>query len=267
VSLFRRHVLERLSAPEQLDQLMQITTPKNWIAIIGLCLVVAAVVVWGFFWTSPTTLAAQGMLVPEGGIQRVAAPQAGQVSQVAVKPGDRVNPGDTVATLAPSGGAAPVNVTAPSPGTILAVSASPNQAVDSGAELLLLIPFGKPLQVAAFVPVSQLGGARPGMSVHVAPASVDPTRFGFVKGTIASVGAFPATAQELRQALGTDELVRSFTAPGPVVTVVITPTADANTPSGFAWSSPKGPPYPLTGGTFAKATIVLNSSHPFRLKF
>ena len=34
--IFRKVALERLSSPEQLDQLMQVTSPKGWLALAGL---------------------------------------------------------------------------------------------------------------------------------------------------------------------------------------------------------------------------------------
>jgi hypothetical protein len=267
--MFRREVLDRLAAPEQLDQLMRITTPKSWVALLALCGLLVGAVVWGSFWTSPITLSAQGILVPVGGVQTLAAPQRGTVSTINVQQGDIAQPGQTLATLTPADGqsAAPVNVTSTAAGRVLSVSAAPNQSVDQGAPLLVLAPLDKPLQVATFIPSAQVSGAQPGMAVHIAPASVDPTKYGYIKGTVASVGAFPATAPELKQTLGTDELVRSFTASGPVVQLVVTLTPDTGTTSGFHWSSPKGPPYPLSGGTFAKATVVLSENHPFRLHF
>jgi hypothetical protein len=267
-SLFRREVLDRLAAPEELDRLMTITTPKSWFALTGLCGLLILAVIWGIYWTSPTTVSSQGMLVPVGGVQTLAAQQPGTVSAINVHTGDIVNPGQTLATVTPEGqGAAPVDLTSQSPAQVLGVSAAPNQTVQAGAPLLVLATLDKPLQVATFLPSSQVSGARPGMSVRVAPASVDPTKFGYVKGKIESVGAFPATAQELKQTLGTDELVRSFTSSGPVVQVVVTLDPDSGTKSGFKWSSADGPPYPLTSGTFAKATVILSEDHPFRLHF
>ncbi|MBL8165527.1 MAG: hypothetical protein JNJ61_26325 [Anaerolineae bacterium] len=44
--LFRKVALEKLSSPEELDQLMQVTTPRGWLALVAVvALVIIAVVV------------------------------------------------------------------------------------------------------------------------------------------------------------------------------------------------------------------------------
>jgi hypothetical protein len=45
--LFRKAALEKLSSPEELDQLMQVTTPRGWFALLGLIGLLAAAVVIG----------------------------------------------------------------------------------------------------------------------------------------------------------------------------------------------------------------------------
>ncbi|MGA1194869.1 MAG: hypothetical protein ACO36I_00070 [Candidatus Latescibacterota bacterium] len=40
--IFRQAALDRLSSPDQLDQLMRVTTPKGWIALMALCSVLLA---------------------------------------------------------------------------------------------------------------------------------------------------------------------------------------------------------------------------------
>lgn len=44
--LFRKAALEKLSTPEELDQLMQVTTPKGWLALVAIiCLLIATVAI------------------------------------------------------------------------------------------------------------------------------------------------------------------------------------------------------------------------------
>lgn len=45
--LFRKAALEKLSSPEELDQLMQVTTPRGWFALLGLIGLLAVAVVIG----------------------------------------------------------------------------------------------------------------------------------------------------------------------------------------------------------------------------
>ena len=46
-SVFRKVSLDRLASPEQLDQLMQITTPKGWVALLALSVLLLTAIVWG----------------------------------------------------------------------------------------------------------------------------------------------------------------------------------------------------------------------------
>ncbi|MGE0043533.1 MAG: NHLP bacteriocin system secretion protein [Vicinamibacterales bacterium] len=82
--IFRQVALDRLSSPEQLDTLMQVTSPRSWIALAGLGLLLAAVVTWSIVGTIPTKVQAQGVLIRPGGIFDVYAPGSGQIAELLV---------------------------------------------------------------------------------------------------------------------------------------------------------------------------------------
>ena len=44
--IFRKVALERLSSPEQLDQMVQVTNPKGWLALTGLGAIVGGLAIW-----------------------------------------------------------------------------------------------------------------------------------------------------------------------------------------------------------------------------
>ena len=44
-SIFRQAALERLSSPEQLDQLARVTQPVGWLALLALSLVILSAIV------------------------------------------------------------------------------------------------------------------------------------------------------------------------------------------------------------------------------
>jgi HlyD family secretion protein len=98
--IFRQVALDRLASPEQLDQIMRVTTPKGWIALvaIGVALVVAGA--WSVGGTIPEKVNGRGILIRSGGIFQVVAQSAGAVSDVGVDVGDRVVEGQVIARLA-----------------------------------------------------------------------------------------------------------------------------------------------------------------------
>ena len=71
--IFRKVALERLSSPEQLDQLMQVTNPQGWLALVGLCALLAAALLWGIFGSVPTETTGEGILLRQGGVSELVA--------------------------------------------------------------------------------------------------------------------------------------------------------------------------------------------------
>lgn len=97
--IFRKVSLERLSSPEQLDQLLQVTHPKGWLALVAVGVILAAAVTWGFVGTIPTEAQGEGILLRQGGVSDLVALGQGQVEEVRVAVGDEVQKGQVVATL------------------------------------------------------------------------------------------------------------------------------------------------------------------------
>ena len=98
--LFRKVPIERLSSPEQLDQLLQVTTPKSWMALLAIGIALAATVFWGVFGTIETDVAGRGILIKTGGLQDIDALSSGKVTTLYVGVGDTVKRGQIVARLA-----------------------------------------------------------------------------------------------------------------------------------------------------------------------
>lgn len=97
--IFRSVALERLSSPEQLDQLMQVTTPRGWLLLAGVGALLATALVWGVLGSVPERIDGQGILIRSGGVLEVEASGDGRVTDVAVRVGDPVTQGQVVARI------------------------------------------------------------------------------------------------------------------------------------------------------------------------
>jgi len=99
--LFRKEPLERLSSPEQLDQLMQVVGPKSWLPLATFGGITFVAIVWSIFGRLPLTVSGQGVLISPQKVVLVQTRSAGQILTINVKAGDSVQKGDTLATLDP----------------------------------------------------------------------------------------------------------------------------------------------------------------------
>ncbi|NET31679.1 MAG: NHLP bacteriocin system secretion protein [Cyanothece sp. SIO1E1] len=101
-NLFRKESLERLSSPEQLDQLMQVIGPKSWIPLATLGSLVFIALVWSIFGRIPITVAGQGILIRPRRVIDFQSTSAGQLTALNVKDGQCVEKGEVLATMDPS---------------------------------------------------------------------------------------------------------------------------------------------------------------------
>src|SRR5713101_8179831 len=98
---FRAVALERASSPEQLDHLVSITKPFDWVIGFVIFLGLAAVITWAFIGRIPTRVPGQGILISGGGrvVDAVSA-AAGRLVSIDVFVGDHVSEGQLIARLA-----------------------------------------------------------------------------------------------------------------------------------------------------------------------
>ncbi len=97
---FRKAALETLSSPEQLDEVLQVTGAREWVALTALVLVLGTIGVWAFEGSLPAKATAQGVVVRTGGVLNVVSMGAGMVVSVDVGVGDKVRPNQVVARVA-----------------------------------------------------------------------------------------------------------------------------------------------------------------------
>jgi biotin carboxyl carrier protein len=75
--IFSQSALDALSSPEQLNQLIKVTSPRAWIALWTVVAVLAAILAWSVFGRLPTRIAGHGILIGEGGTFHVVVADSG----------------------------------------------------------------------------------------------------------------------------------------------------------------------------------------------
>jgi hypothetical protein len=267
--IFRQSALERLSSPEQLDQLIQVTTPRGWLALLGLIGLIVTVTAWSFSDTIPTQLIGRGILIRGGQVPQVLAPVAGQVDQILVRVGDEIGQGQVVARIQPEGkpGGPPADVLSLHAGRVVELAATRGSVLPAGGVVASLETLDKPLEAVIYMPAASGKNVRPGLDVQVSPANITREEYGFMRGKVRSVATFPASFGAMMLVLGNEQLVREFLTAGPPIEVRIDLEPDATTPSGYRWSSSIGPASQINSGTLCDATITLSEQHPIDLVF
>jgi HlyD family secretion protein len=101
--LFRKSALDKLASPERLDELMEVTPGKGWIALATVGALFAGLVVWSIFGSIPERIDGQGMLVRGGGLRQLRAGGDGTLTGLTIKINDLVKEGQVVGQISQLG--------------------------------------------------------------------------------------------------------------------------------------------------------------------
>jgi HlyD family secretion protein len=402
-SIFRQISLDRLSSPEQLDLLLHVTSPRAWLALVAVFLLLVASVIWSCKGSITTTAAGQGVIIRSGGVLNVVTRGGGTVLKLNVAVGDKIKANQVVAVVAQPvlaekiramkealeeawrqrGHALQVrtdsaelqvealqrqrgnaerqieelgeqaklaaeqvtaddqlfakglitkqqalatkqkligihdqisalraqvkqldaqkfgiesqpqqddmdmrnrtsslrrdlaaaeqelnmaeNVVSPYGGEVLELKVYPGGAVSMGEPVLSIQPDAQSLELVAYIPSSQAKETKNGMEVQISPSTIKREEYGFLKGQVVYVSGYPATQAALMRNFENESLARALSGLGPVTEVRVALKTDPRTPSGFQWSTSKGPNVILSSGTICSMQIVTHRQKPITL--
>ena len=98
--VFRAAALDRAASPEQLDHLVVITKPSDWILAAVIAFALVAAIVWGVVGRIPTRVSGEGILISNGGrVVDAVSGTAGRLSSVSIGVGDHVIRGQSIAQI------------------------------------------------------------------------------------------------------------------------------------------------------------------------
>ncbi len=407
-AIFRQVALERLSTPEQLDQVMRVTSPLSWLMMSAVMVLIGTALVWSLIGTVPVKISAQGILISPGGVLSVSSEHGGRITDLLVRSGQRVTIGQTVARLEQPEvrqeletakaelaelarqrvqivefqgrdnkvqtallaqkkkdileslrhlgdrihwleererneagllakeyinrnryidtkielngavearskvanelkqverdettltigkerelldkemliGAATRKIDAlneklarqsavisPYSGDIVEFKVNQGEVVEKGKALFSLLPArdertvqtkGGDLVAVVYVNPNDGKKVRPGMAVQIAPSTVKREEYGFIMGHVKSVAEIPSTSEGMMRTLKNQQLVTSLSGGGAPFEVMVELERDPATPTGFKWSSSRGPEAEVNTSTLADSTITVRQIH------
>jgi hypothetical protein len=243
---------------------------------------------WGLYGSVPTLVHGQGILIRDGGLQRVVATDNGLVKQLLARVGDDVARDQIVARLLQPAEGRTVYVTSPYAGRVVELDVTEGSMVASGTPLLSVEQPGRSLEAILYLPSTDAKKLGPGMPVQLAPASVRREEYGLLLGRVATISPYPATPASMQRVLGSEELAHALAASGQPVEIRIELDRNPATVSGYQWTSTlgtlvdafaawlpvgwvspptpaSGPPIVLQGGTPCTADVITDQQAPIFL--
>ena len=262
---YRERALEELHSPENLDELIVLTSPRTWLAVVLMGLLITGVLVWGWFGTVTRGVEGHGILVQEGGVRTVQARGDGYVLELLVEIGSEVAADQPIARVVEPDGKTRDERSAYS-GRVVDLLVNGGQPIERGEALATIVDDSARLEVLLYLPPALGKQVDPGMAVGVSPSTIPREVHGYIVGRVASVSDYPKTRQGMLRELQNERLVDSLSAEGAPIEVIVE-LERADTPSGFAWSSGRGPERRVSSGTFTTARITTQALRPLSLVF
>lgn len=155
-------------------------------------------------------------------------------------------------------------------GRVVEVRARVGSRVSAGSPIVALEASGGKQTLEALLYFDSHRGKllKPGMPIEIVPSVVRKERYGVLLGKVRSVEDFPSTRLGMMGALRNEQLVDGFIqeAGGAPIAVRAELILDS-TPSGYRWSSGRGPDVVLTSGTRCGAAVITRTQRPIALVF
>lgn len=245
--LFRKEALEKVASPEQLDQLIKITSPKRWFSLFALGSLVAAGLTWSILGRIPIIVTGRGVLIYPSKVVTVQASNPGRILELNVEVGEMVKKGQILATIDQSELKKQLQLSRDKLAQFGAIAAQ-----ESSAKLVNVV----------FLPVSEGKKIKPGMSLQITPSTVKREEFGGIEAKVTNISAFPVTQQGAVSLIGNADILPSVLDKRPQLAVFTELQPDSSTFSKYRWSSSTGPQLKMTPGTTTSVRITVEQKKP-----
>ena len=303
--LFSREALDKMRSPEKLDTLLHITTPVAWIGLSAIVLLLLGVVMWSIMGSFTVKADGYGLIMDTGGVRKVLAMTSGQVSDVYVGTGAKVQKNqklfslsqtvmsmDTLATWNSIELGTHINdveqrvnnhdgkrmaeeaseqIYSPYNGIVTELLVDPGTVVQAGEELATIRLNEERNDLIGVMYVSVEKGKRlePGMSIQLAPNGVDTSQSGSLLGVVRSVSEYPVDQKSMARNLGNSQLSQTILQQlqNSAVEVRFDLIKNEKDESGYLWTSMVGKHNQITPGTYVTGSVVIDRKPPIEKVF
>jgi HlyD family secretion protein len=149
-------------------------------------------------------------------------------------------------------------------GRVVEVLTSPSTLIQNGQPVLTLSSDIEEIMALIFIPHNG-DRAKPGMDAEVSPAGFPKQEYGYIRGKVVFVSAIPMRTNLLYELTRNQVLNDMLTREGDPFFIQASLEKDPSTPSGYRWSSSKGPNEKVKPGMICEARIVVEKRRPITL--
>jgi HlyD family secretion protein len=153
-------------------------------------------------------------------------------------------------------------VIAPIDGRVTEIKLSEGNVVTHGQAVLSIEGAGEGLEALLFISTAHGKKVLQNMDVRIEPAAFRKEEYGALIGKASWISDFPVSREGLEAKLQNQALVESFFKEGAPYEVRVDLVKDEQTPSGYRWTSGKGPQSKISSGSTVQAQIVIKEQRP-----
>jgi pyruvate/2-oxoglutarate dehydrogenase complex dihydrolipoamide acyltransferase (E2) component len=266
---FRFKALAQLREPDELDAPVVLASPRGWMTVLALTVVILAALAWALIGRLPQTVTASGLITRPQGTVQVQSLYQGMVDKVQASIGGYVRAGQVLAVVRDAGGASHT-ILSPYAGQVISVGVADGEVIGTGSPVATIeraATGAGPLVAMLFVSSQSAAGITPGDVVGLSVASAPTSAFGLLRGQVISVSQFPLTDAEVNAVLGGTATASEFGAGSTPLLVTVRLLRNSRTPTGYAWTTAAGPPQALPAQVQATGTVTVGSQAPISLLF
>lgn len=202
----------RQSSPESLDQLIETTRPRGWLALWAIAGAVLIAIVWSVVATIPQQVTATGVVSSFAYTVDVTATASGIITFSRDLERD-ASEGQEIATITPYDGGEPVVVPAPMAGRISTIYVNEGQGVEPGTTIAkMVVPTDPTLGIATvtYVPASQALRYTEGDTALVTVTDLSTARTTTADAEIAQVANSPSSIEGMTNISGSASLAEQW---------------------------------------------------------
>ncbi len=297
--LFRKNALDTLATPEQLDKHTEIISISIWIICLILMVGTVTFILWSFTYHITNGVNLEGIIFPNNKVLQKKAARDCIVTDVIVSEGEHIETGDIVAVVSHNEMLDEINleklkllkfennseqynitqnkikelidkyiamtvIKSGCSGYVQSI-VSDGTALTTGDFIFSVMPDSGYDEVVSYVPMQTAKSLSLGMQTQISPVYAPREEYGYMTGTITSLGDTPVSEESIIAKMGTLSYAKDILPETSFVEIRIRLDLNPEAENNYSWSNEKGEKLSVGFGTQCSVIAITDEYRPIEL--